>query len=175
MYRLYHVSPYHVSPVSCIACIIYHKYYISPVSCIACIMYHRYYISPVLCITSIIYRLHHVSPVLCITSIVYRLYHVSPVLYIACIIYRLYYVLPVSRIALFSAYCKFPNEFSTERDLVLPLQIPSTFSLPEGHPGVTYVFFLVFPSLPSFLTMFQKALPMQHVTNPFTLTSFQCM
>ena len=44
----------------------------------------------------------------------------------------------------------FQSEFHTQRYLVLLLSINSILSVPQGHPVVTYVFFLVFPSLPSF-------------------------
>jgi len=45
----------------------------------------------------------------------------------------------------------FQREYSTECDLVLPLQISSILSFPSGHPVAAYVFFLVFLSLLSFL------------------------
>ena len=44
-------------------------------------------------------------------------------------------------------HTSFQSQFSTECDLVLPLSIFSTFSLPEGQPVAAYIFFLVFPPL----------------------------
>jgi len=41
----------------------------------------------------------------------------------------------------------FQSELSTDWDLFLPLSISSIMWFPEGHPGVAYVFFLIFPSL----------------------------
>ena len=41
----------------------------------------------------------------------------------------------------------FQSEFSTQRDLVLPLSISGTLNFCYGHPVAAYVFFLVFPSL----------------------------
>jgi len=43
------------------------------------------------------------------------------------------------------------SEFSTDCDLVLPLTFSITLSSPLGRAVVSYVFFLVFPSLLPFL------------------------
>ena len=45
----------------------------------------------------------------------------------------------------------FQSEFSTECDLVLPVSISSTFAFCYCHSVAAYVFFLVVPSLLSFL------------------------
>jgi hypothetical protein len=70
----------------------------------------------------------------------------------------------------------FQSDFPKERDLVLPLSsilVPlrlcnsCLFLLPRLP--VTLFFHL------SFNNLFQKAVPMQHVTNPVSLTYFYCM
>ena len=43
------------------------------------------------------------------------------------------------------------SSFFTECNLVLPLSISSILSFPEGHPVAAYAFFLIFPSILSFL------------------------
>ena len=48
----------------------------------------------------------------------------------------------------------FQRQFSGQSDLVLPLSISTILSFHEGHPVADYIFFLVFPSLPSFLLPF---------------------
>lgn len=47
------------------------------------------------------------------------------------------------------AFCQ--NEFSRKCDLALAFSFSSTFSFPSGHPAAACIFFLVFPSLLSFV------------------------
>ena len=48
----------------------------------------------------------------------------------------------------------FQNVFATKRDIGLPLLISSIRSFHNGHPEAPYLFFLVLPSLLSFLLSF---------------------
>ena len=68
----------------------------------------------------------------------------------------------------------FQSKLSEQRDLALPLKISSILSFPQDSPVAAYVFFLVFPSLLSYLPLnnvLYKAVPAQDVTNPVSLPS----
>jgi hypothetical protein len=65
-----------------------------------------------------------------------------------------------------SSYCSlvlrdvrsiFQSEFSTGRDIVLPLSISSIVSFPWGHPVAAYAFFLVFQSFLAFPITFLQS------------------
>jgi hypothetical protein len=66
----------------------------------------------------------------------------------------------------------FQSEVSKECELVPRRSISSILSFPKVHPVASYVSFLVFPSILSFL---QKAVLRQDMTNPVGLTSVCCL
>jgi hypothetical protein len=68
--------------------------------------------------------------------------------------YRGFPVYKTSAVKVMATIASSLSEFSTQCDLVLPVSISTILSFPQGHPVAAYVFFLVFPSLLSFLLSF---------------------